>query len=174
LKTTPDGDVCFPARFDQASVIGDWIGMKIGCSWAIRMILALAVATCYRFKMSMSVRLSDALVLDARLAGEVMERSISGQVEYWARLGRAIDPVLNGVQAMAVCRRGMAHSLSELLAEIESPTGRQRLADHINDLPFPHYQPHPDQPKLLIRIESNGTRTGGHFVQRVFTPVDDA
>jgi hypothetical protein len=124
--------------------------------------------------MSMPVKLSDALVLDARLAGEVMERSIAGQVEYWARLGRAIDPILNGAQAMAASRRGTARSLAELLAEVESPTGRQRLADHLNGLPFPHYQPHPDQPRLLIRIESDGTRTVGRFVQRVFTPVDDA
>ena len=102
-----------------------------------------------------------------------MERSISGQVEYWARLGRAIDPVLNGAQAMAASRRGTAHSLSELLAEVDTPTGRQRLADHMTSLPFPHYQPHPDQPRLLIRIESDGTRTVGRFVQRVFTPVDD-
>jgi len=122
----------------------------------------------------MPVKLSDALVLDARLAGEVMERSIAGQVEYWARLGRAIDPILNGAQAMAASRRGTAQPLSELLAAVESPNGSQRLADHVAGLPFPHYLPHPDQPRLLIRIESDGTRTPGRFVQRVFTPVDDA
>jgi hypothetical protein len=38
--------------------------------------------------MSQPVKLSDALVLDARLAGEVQERSIAGQVEFWAKLGR--------------------------------------------------------------------------------------
>ena len=124
--------------------------------------------------MSMPVKLSDALVLDARLAGEALERSIAGQVEYWARLGRAIDPLLNGTQAIAVSRRGMARPLAELLAEAESPAGRQRLADHLARQPFPHYEPHPDRPGLLIRIEADGTRTTGRFVQRVFTPVRDA
>ncbi len=37
------------------------------------------------------MKLSDALVLDARIAGEVLERSIAGQVEYWAKLGRAVE-----------------------------------------------------------------------------------
>ena len=44
--------------------------------------------------MSQPVKLSDALVLDARLAGQALERSIAGQVEFWARLGRAIEPLL--------------------------------------------------------------------------------
>ena len=44
--------------------------------------------------MSQAVKLSDALVLDARVAGEVVERSIAGQVEFWARLGRSVEVLL--------------------------------------------------------------------------------
>jgi hypothetical protein len=43
-------------------------------------------------------------VLDARLTAEIAQRSIAGQVEYWARLGRAIEPLLQGAQALALCR----------------------------------------------------------------------
>jgi hypothetical protein len=124
--------------------------------------------------MSMPVKLSDSLVLDARIAGEAMERSISGQVEFWARLGRAIEPVLNGTQAMATSQRGMVRSLVDLLAEVDAPTGRQRLAEHLDGLPFPHYQPHPDRAGLLIRIEADGTRSIGRFQNRIFTPIADA
>ncbi|MEK7415735.1 MAG: hypothetical protein AAB263_20710 [Planctomycetota bacterium] len=124
--------------------------------------------------MSMPVKLSDSLVIDARLAGDAMERSISGQVEFWARLGRAIDPVLNGAQAIAASRRGTARPLADLLAEVETPAGRKRLAKHVSGIPFPHYEPHPDRPGVLIRTEANGTRTNGRFVQRIFTPVADA
>jgi len=124
--------------------------------------------------MSMPVKLSDSLVLDARLAGDAMERSIAGQVEFWARLGRAIDPVLNGAQAMAISRRGTARSLSEVLAEVETPIGRQRVAEQVASLPFPHYEPHPDRAGILIRTEADGTQIAGRFVQRVFTPVTDA
>ena len=124
--------------------------------------------------MSMPVKLSDSLVLDARLAGDAMGRSISGQVEFWARLGRAIDPVLNGAQAMAASRRGTAGSLSELLDEVDAPAGRQRLAAHVAGLPFPHYEPHPDRPGTLIRTGADGIQTVGRFVNRVFTPMTDA
>ncbi|MCK6490723.1 MAG: ParD-like family protein [Planctomycetes bacterium] len=124
--------------------------------------------------MSMPVKLSDGLVLDARLAGEAMERSIASQVEFWARLGRAVDPVLNGAQALVASRRGGGRPLAELLAEVETPVGHQRLAAHLAGLPFPHYQPHPQRPGLLVRIEADGTRAVGRFIQRTFTPVADA
>jgi hypothetical protein len=124
--------------------------------------------------MSMPVKLSDALVLDARMAGEAMERSIAGQVEFWARLGRVIDPLLNGGQAMVISRRGAARPLTELIAEVEAPTGRKRLAQHLAAQPFPHYEQHPERSGMLIRIEADGSRTTGRFMNRVFTPAADA
>ena len=55
--------------------------------------------------MSQPVKLSDALVLDARLAGEAVERSIAGQVEFWARLGRSVELLLEGEQVLRLCRQ---------------------------------------------------------------------
>jgi len=124
--------------------------------------------------MSMPVKLSDRLVLDARLAGEAMARSIAGQVEFWARLGKALEPLLDGAHAMALSRQGATRPLAELLAEVEGPDGRERLADYLARRPFPHYEPHSDRPGLLIRIDEDGTRTPGRFVDREFVPVDDA
>lgn len=121
----------------------------------------------------MPVKLADQLILDARLAGEAMSRSIAGQVEFWARLGRAIDPLLNGAQAMDISRRGGARPLAELLEEVDQPAGRRRLAEHLASVPYPHYEPHPDRAGLLIRTDADGTRTVGRFVKRVFTPADD-
>jgi hypothetical protein len=46
--------------------------------------------------------MSDALVLDARLMGEVSQRSIAGQIEFWARLGRAVETLLRGDQLLAL------------------------------------------------------------------------
>ena len=51
--------------------------------------------------MSQPVKLSTSLILDARLTSEITERSIAGQIEFWARLGRAIEPLLQGVQSLA-------------------------------------------------------------------------
>ena len=124
--------------------------------------------------MSQPVKVSDALVLDARLMGEVSQRSIAGQIEFWARLGRAIETLLRGDQMLALCKAGKAKPLSACLKSMDSAGGRQRLADHLKSLPYPHYEPAPGSTGLLIRIEANGKRTAGRFVNRKFQPVKAA
>ena len=121
--------------------------------------------------MSQPVKLSDALVLDARLAGKVVERSIAGQVEFWAKVGQAIEPLLQGVQVMALCRQGAARPLSQCLGSVGTPAGRKRLSKFLGSQPWPHYEPHPHQAGLLLRIEKNGKRTVGRFVNRRFETV---
>ena len=123
--------------------------------------------------MSQPVKLSDQLVLDARLAGQATERSIAGQVEFWAKLGRAIEPLLRGDKALALRRAGDAQPLSETLNSVDSSEGRQRVTEHLNKLPYPHYEP-ADSPGLLVRIESNGKRTVGRFVNREFQAAKKA
>ena len=120
--------------------------------------------------MSQPVKLSDDLVLDARLIARVAERSIAGQIEYWAQLGRAIEPLLKGAQALALRRAGAVQPLSECLAGVESGEGRRRVAEFIDRQPFPHYEP-ADEPGLLVRIDEDGTRTLGRFVKRRFEPA---
>jgi hypothetical protein len=118
--------------------------------------------------MSQPVKLSDALVLDARLSGEVFQRSIAGQVEYWARLGRTLEDSLNGRQVRALRDTKTAIPLSELVATIGTPEGQRRIADHLRTLPFPHYEAHPAEAGLLIRTEQDGMRSAGRFVNRQF------
>ena len=120
--------------------------------------------------MSQPVKLSDNLVLDARLTGEVAERSIAGQIEFWAKLGRAVEPLLQGVQAMALGRAGAAKPLSACLDSVDSPAGRRRVMEHLQSRPYPHYEP-ADTPGLLIRISADGKRTLGRFVNRQFQAV---
>ena len=129
------------------------------------------VAFCYLDSMSQPVKVSDALLLDARLMGEATQRSIAGQIEFWARLGRAVETLLRGDQMLALCRAGKAKPLSECFQSIDSEQGRERLAAHLESLPYPHYQPVPDSPGMLVRIEANGKRTTGRFVNRVFHEV---
>ena len=121
--------------------------------------------------MSQPVKLSDSLVLDARLASEVVQRSIAGQVEFWARLGKSVERLLEGDQVLQLCRAGAAQPLSACLESVDSPTGRARVAAYLEQQPFPHYQPHPSRPSLLERIEQDGTRTTGRFVNRQFQSV---
>lgn len=121
--------------------------------------------------MSQPVKLSDELVLDARLAGELLERSIAGQIEFWAQLGQAVEPLLQGTTVMALRKAGKVQSLSERLATVDGPEGRRRVIEYLKTRPFPHYEPALDRPGLLVRIDEDGTRTVGRFVDRRFHAV---
>jgi hypothetical protein len=121
--------------------------------------------------MSQPVKLSDALVLDARLAAEAQERSIAGQVEFWARLGRGVELLLDGRQVLALQRAGEAVPLAETLGTIDTPAGRKRVEEVLARKPFPHFKQHPTQAGLLIRIDEDGTQTAGSFVDRQFVPA---
>jgi len=121
--------------------------------------------------MSQPVKLTDELVLDARLTGEVAQRSIAGQIEFWAQLGRAIEPLLRGDKALALCRAGRTRPVSLALREADSDSGRERVRDYLGTRPYPHFEPAPDQPGLLFRIEEDGTRTLGRFLNREFRAV---
>jgi len=118
--------------------------------------------------MSQPVKLSDALVLDARMTGAIVERSIAGQIEFWANIGRAVEKLLQAPQVLALCRNAAARPLSECLDSVDSPEGRRRLAAYLETRPFPHYEPAPGSSGLLVRIEADGRRTVGRFVNRQF------
>src|ERR1039457_2961659 len=119
--------------------------------------------------MSQPVKVSDALLLDARLMGEATQRSIAGQIEFWARLGRAVESLLRGDQTLALCKAGKAKPLSACLQSVGLAEGRRRLTEHLKSLPDPHYEPAPGE--LLVRIEATGKRTAGRFVNRKFQPA---
>jgi len=130
--------------------------------------LAIAVAKRYSLSMSQPVKLSDELVLDARRTAEAAERSIAGQIEFWAQLGRAVEPLLEGSRAVALRRAGSVRPLSECLAQVDSDAGHQRVASFLESRPFPHFEPTPAALGLLVRIDEDGTRTTGRFVGREF------
>jgi hypothetical protein len=122
--------------------------------------------------MAQPVKLSAELVLDARLTGDLTQRSIAGQVEFWARLGRAVEKLLRTDQALALKRLGDAQPLSAALESVGTLEARERLATYLASRPFPHFEPAPGRPGLLVKIDADGTRTLGRFVQRTFTPAE--
>src|SRR5215813_11181013 len=111
--------------------------------------------------MGQPVKLSEKLVLDARLAGETFERSIAGQIELWARLGRALEPLLGTDEAIRLKQRGDARPLSECIRSVDTEAGRKRTAAYVASRPFPHFEPAPDRPGFLVKIDEDGTRTIG-------------
>lgn len=60
--------------------------------------------------------------------------------------------------------------LSRRLASIDTPVGRGRFTEYLKTQPFPHYTKVADGSGLVARTDSDGTRTVGRFVDRVFVP----
>ena len=124
--------------------------------------------------MSQPVKVSDLLLLDARVTGKIAQRSIAGQIEFWAKLGRAVEPLMRGDQILALCRAGNQKPLSECLQWVDSSEGERRIAEHLKSQPYPHYESAPGRTGLLVRIEANGRRTTGRFINRKFQAAETA
>jgi len=121
--------------------------------------------------MSQRVEISDELFLDALLTAPIAERSIAGQTEFWAQVGRVIEPLLGSSRAVTLRRAGAAVPMSACLASVDSAAGRRRVAEFVESGPFPHYEPVPASPGLVVRVDVDGARTLGRFVGREFQAV---
>ena len=130
--------------------------------------MASLVAFCYFALMTQPVRLSAALVQEARETGQLMERSIASQIEYWARLGRAVEGVLRIEQAQSLKRRGDLPTLMETLAD--TADNRAKVRAHLASRPFPHFER--DADGVLVKIDEDGTRTRGRMLGRKFQATE--
>jgi hypothetical protein len=122
--------------------------------------------------MGQPVKLSDELVDDARAVVPFSQRSIAGQIEFWAGLGKSIEPLLRGDSALSMQMAGGQRSLSQLLSEVETTKGRKRLEATLIKRPYPHYRSVPDHPNLICRIDEDGRETVGRFICREFKAVE--
>lgn len=122
--------------------------------------------------MGQPVKLSDKLVMEARLAGEDSERSIAGQIEYWAKLGRAVESVLRPENLVQLKRRAEVKPMEHYLGVIRSadtPAGRARAKATREAEPFPHYEP-TREPRVFVRVDEDGTRTKVRLENKKFVP----
>lgn len=66
----------------------------------------------YYLVMAQSIRISDELYGAAQKAGALLDRSLAQQMEYWARLGAAIDAAgITSAQAMELLQAGRLNVL---------------------------------------------------------------
>jgi hypothetical protein len=110
------------------------------------------------------------LILDCPDRGRRRRAFDHGQIEYWPKLGRAVELHLRAGEALRLKRAGEARPLSSLLSSVGSAGGRKRLAAHLATRPYPHFEAAPGKRGLLVKIEEDGSRTVGRFVNRKFRP----
>src|SRR2546425_90542 len=128
--------------------------------------------------MGMPVKLSDELVNAARREVANTDRSITGQIEHWVRIGRSVEKVLRhqDIQALkrtptdltltAQMRRAIEAALARAVAETDQRALARRLKAGRTV-----YQTDPNGSGMLERIDANGKRTLGRLVNRQFVPA---
>ncbi len=128
--------------------------------------------------MGMPVKLSDELVASARKEASSTDRSITGQIEHWAKIGRSVETVLRHQDVQALkrspadatlsvpARRAVQAVLERLVADKNRGTLASRLkADRVV------YQSDPAGSGLTERVSPDGTRTVGRLANRRFIPA---
>lgn len=122
--------------------------------------------------MGMPVKLSDDLVNDARQEAEATDRSLTSQIEHWARLGRKVERVLQHQDVLDLKRAANTPSgpptpgvILSTLRKIASVPARTELAGALRDSRTV-YQDAGDG--RVEQIERDGTRAIGRIVNSRF------
>lgn len=131
--------------------------------------------------MGMPVKLSDELVELAREEAATTDRSITGQIEHWAKIGRSVETVLRHQEVQAIKRSPAEATLSgptrravqAALKRVVTEEDRSALARRLKRGRVV-YQSDPAGSGLTERVDPDGTRTVGRLVNRRFVPARSA
>lgn len=128
-------------------------------------------------KSTSPVRLQDALMRSAALAGARQHRSAAQQIEYWASLGREVAALLDPDRLLAV-QAGLARLRVEpvtvasvipeqVFAALEADRSSGVLAKSVSSAPV-RYQACSSRPGYLERLDKDGSRSVGRFANGEF------
>jgi len=102
------------------------------------------------------VRLSEALAVRARAAAQILERSMTEQVEHWARLGQVVEAAISAGTVHRLKARSHDPELAQRLAFAATPEGRAKAAKLIRERnPVRHGV---DDSGAIVRIGRSGKR----------------
>jgi len=103
------------------------------------------------------VRLSKALTVRARTAANLLDRSLTEQVEHWARLGQVVEAAVSASTVLRLKARSHDPELTERLAAAPTTDGQARAAKLIRDRNAVRYEA--DQAGEIVRVTRNGRRS---------------
>lgn len=75
---------------------------------------------------ALPIKLSGALVKEAKLSAKMLRRSLTGQIEHWATLGKVIESQMSG-ESVTRLLQGTGGALK--IGSIDSADVRQTMAD---------------------------------------------
>ncbi|MBA3455115.1 MAG: hypothetical protein H0T42_18645 [Deltaproteobacteria bacterium] len=103
------------------------------------------------------VRLSEGLAARVRASASVLDRSLTEQVEHWARLGQIVESVISAGAVERLKARSVDRDLAKRLEAADTPAGRAKAAKVIRERnPVRNGV---DSSGALMRIDRKGKRT---------------
>jgi hypothetical protein len=132
--------------------------------------------------MGTPLKVSDSLFSLAKREAQATQRSITGQIEHWARIGRAVEVILAHQELLALkqvgelltpvfpsaARREEVHAL---LTRIADSADREATKASLHASGTPLYAADPEHPGLIIQAWPDGTRIPGRLEGRRFVPL---
>jgi hypothetical protein len=134
-------------------------------------------------KSASPVRLQQALMQSAALAGARQHRSAAEQIEYWAALGQQVagvldpDKLLDVASGLAALKVEPITSTAVAPEQVFAALEQQRRSGHLSQSVSGaslRYQASKAQPGLLEEIRPNGNRRLGRFCNGLFEPVTES
>lgn len=124
---------------------------------------------------STPIRVTNALLNDARNHGERAHRSATAQIEHWALIGRLMEARYSQVEIEAIALgvrppgdTAAAPDLDDVLATIDDLRAEGSLAPAVAGRV--RYRANRVDPELIDEVTEQGVRTG-HFVDGRFQPA---
>lgn len=132
--------------------------------------------------MGTPLKVSDSLFAVAKQEAEATQRSITAQVEHWARIGRAVEAILAHQELLTLkvageiltpvypsaARRREVH---DLLTRIVASPDREVTKTALRAAGTPLYATAPENPGMIVQVLPDGTRTLGRMEGRRFVPM---
>ena len=134
-------------------------------------------------KSASPVRLQQALMQSAALAGARQQSSAAEQIEYWAELGQQVagildpDKLLDVASGLAAVKvepiTSAAVEPEQVFAALEQQRRSGRLSQSVSGASL-RYQASKEKPGLLEEISPNVRSRLGQFRQGLFEPVGES
>jgi hypothetical protein len=119
------------------------------------------------------LRFDSALVNEARSLSVLMDRSVTAQVESWAKLGRVAEAVFAHDRIRLLKEMGRVQDLDTLLAKVDTLEGRELAKAEIERYGTPMYGTDPAHPGLIVQKLPGGTKRLGRFINRQFVVMEE-
>jgi hypothetical protein len=128
-----------------------------------------------------AIKVSAEFAASVRAEAHAADRSLTGQIEHWAKLGRAVERIMPVPLAAALKRSAgdpeaiedpaLRRKVLDAFASVHAETP-EALRQKIGLDRQTRFEPDPEHPGGMIRTAPDGTRERGTMKGRTFVPSD--